>query len=280
MAVVFGDGNFFYCKNRLKSKFFFIKIILQSKPIFIIPLFFFNQFSFHASFQMTDLSMVIQNICNVIPAGIVCFFSSYDVMDQFYKHLVESKALEKIQLKKRVFKEPRSGGQLTEKMLADYAKAVKSASKCMEPGAPTGAFLMSVVGGKLSEGLNFSDDLGRCVCIVGLPFPNKTAPELAEKMKYLDKVAAEKKTATTFSSSEYYENLCMKAVNQCIGRAIRHINDYATVLLIDERYQQERIKKKLPNWIQTSLRTPNNFGGVQGSLVKFFKGKKSESKKD
>lgn len=226
---------------------------------------------------MTDLSMVIQNICNVVPAGIVCFFSSYDVMDQFYKHLVESKSLEKIQQKKKVFKEPRSGGQQTEKMLTDYAKAVKAASKCMEPGRQTGAFLMSVVGGKLSEGLNFSDDLGRCVCVVGLPFPNKTAPELAEKMKYLDKVAADRKTcsAEAFSSNEYYENLCMKAVNQCIGRAIRHINDYATVLLIDERYQQERIKRKLPNWIQTSLRMPANFGAVQGSLVKFFKQKKS-----
>lgn len=228
---------------------------------------------------MTDLAMVIQNICNVVPAGIVCFFSSYDVMDQFYKHLVDSKSLEKIQLKKKVFKEPRSGGQLTEKMLADYAKTVKSASKCLEPGHPTGAFLMSVVGGKLSEGLNFSDDLGRCVCVVGLPFPNKNAPELAEKMKYLDKIAAEQKTraGAAFSSNEYYENLCMKAVNQCIGRAIRHINDYATVLLIDERYQQERIKRKLPNWIQTSLQTPNNFGGIQGSLVKFFKQKKATS---
>lgn len=225
---------------------------------------------------MFDLAMVIQNICNVVPAGIVCFFTSYDVMDNFYNHLVQSKAIEKIQQKKKVFKEPRSGGQQTEKILSDYAKAVKTGTKCMEPGLQTGALLMSVVGGKLSEGLNFSDDLGRCICVVGLPFPNKNNPELAEKMKYLDKVCAERRTdsSVAFSSSEYYENLCMKAVNQCIGRAIRHINDYATVLLIDERYQQERIKKKLPNWIQTSLRTPNNYGSVQGSLVKFFKDRK------
>lgn len=225
---------------------------------------------------MSDLAMVIQNICNVVPAGIVCFFTSYDVMDNFYNHLVQSKAIERIQQKKKLFKEPRSGGQQTEKMLSDYAKAVKTGSKCLEPGQQTGAFLMSVVGGKLSEGLNFSDDLGRCVCVVGLPFPNKNNPELAEKMKYLDKMCAEKKNDTNaaFSSTEYYENLCMKAVNQCIGRAIRHINDYATVLLIDERYQQERIKRKLPNWIQTSLRAPDKFGIVQGSLAKFFKEKK------
>lgn len=228
---------------------------------------------------MSDLAMFIQNICNVIPAGIVCFFTSYDVMDQFYKHLTDTGALERIQMKKKVFKEPRTGGQQTEKMLTDYARAIKTATNGLEPSAQTGALLMSVVGGKLSEGLNFSDDLGRCVCVVGLPFPNKNSPELSEKMKYLDKMAAEQKSTTNvvagFSSTEYYENLCMKAVNQCIGRAIRHINDYATVLLIDERFRQERIKRKLPNWIQTSLRTPNNFGAAQGQLAKFFKQKKS-----
>lgn len=230
---------------------------------------------------MADLSMVLQNVCNVIPAGIVCFFSSYDTMDQFYKYLKDNKQLEKIELKKKVFKESRSGGgQQTERMLTDYAKTIKTSAKCMEPGAITGALMMSVVGGKLSEGLNFSDDLGRCVCVVGLPFPNKTSPELSEKMKYLDKIAAEQKSnekngGTAFSSGEYYENLCMKAVNQCIGRAIRHINDYATVLLIDERYQQDRIQKKLPNWIRTSLKAPANFGGVQSSLVRFFREKKA-----
>lgn len=97
--------------------------------------------------------------------------------------------------------------------------------------------MMSVVGGKLNEGWNFSDDLGRCVCVVGLPFPNKNSPELSVKMKYLDKIAAERKPAANanlvgFSSTKYFENLCMKAVNKCIDRAICYINDYASVLLI------------------------------------------------
>lgn len=57
------------------------------------------------------------------------------------------------------------------------------------------------------------------------------------------------------AGQQFYENLCMKAVNQCIGRAVRHRNDYATILLVDQRYTRTSTKNSLPDWIQKPLRT-------------------------
>lgn len=48
------------------------------------------------------------------------------------------------------------------------------------------AVLVSVMGGRLSEGINFSDELARNIIVLGLPYANVKAPEMQEKMKYLD----------------------------------------------------------------------------------------------
>ncbi|XP_058825535.1 ATP-dependent DNA helicase DDX11 [Topomyia yanbarensis] len=216
---------------------------------------------------LNELASTLINICQVVPNGVVCFFSSYDYLERFFADLQESGRLARLEERKRVFREPRGSGNV-EKVLADYSKAARQWS-----GSQTGALMLSVVGGKLSEGLNFADELGRCVVVVGLPYPNRTSPELVERMRYLDR------TLKPSAGNEYYENLCMKAVNQCIGRAVRHINDYASVVLLDARYgSSEKIRKKLPVWISEGMKCVDRYGQAHGSLVKFFKTKNGSDK--
>ncbi|XP_053695982.1 ATP-dependent DNA helicase DDX11 [Sabethes cyaneus] len=224
--------------------------------------FLFNYGNRQSKDLLNELASTLSNICQVVPNGVVCFFSSYDYLEQFYANLQNSGGLARLEERKRVFREPRGSGNI-DKVLADYSNAAR-----LPVGKQTGALMLSVVGGKLSEGLNFSDELGRCVVVVGLPYPNRTSPELVERMRYLDR------TLHSSAGNEYYENLCMKAVNQCIGRAVRHIRDYASVVLLDVRYcNSEKIRKKLPLWISEGLQCVERYGQAHGSLVKFFKGK-------
>ena len=109
------------------------------------------------------------------------------------------------------------------------------------------SILFGVMGGKLSEGINFKDNLCRLLIIVGMPFSNIKSIEMKEKMKYYDKLYNEKKS--TINGSEYYENICMKNINQTIGRCIRNYYDYSAILLIDNRFTYNKYFNKLPKWI-------------------------------
>jgi len=62
----------------------------------------------------------------------------------------------------------------------------------------------------------------------------------------------------------------MKAVNQSIGRSVRHKEDYASVLLLDHRYQKDNIRNALPKWLQSSLQIHSTFGSAFSQLNKVY----------
>jgi chromosome transmission fidelity protein 1 len=235
--------------------------------------------------MLDDLGRALLNICNVVPDGVVVFFPSYLFLDSVakqWKYISNGKSLwEKLQSKKDIFLEAKDKG--VDDVLNEYAKAIDEGN---------GGLLLSVVGGKMSEGINFSDRLGRCVVIVGLPFPNINSAELKAKMEYIETATLErldeseegrvmgkeeKVRQAKETGREFYENACMRAVNQSVGRAIRHREDYAAIIMIDRRFGSQRIKGKLPEWIQEGLvagASEKPFGQLMGALGGFFRGKK------
>ncbi|XP_037246608.1 ATP-dependent DNA helicase DDX11 isoform X1 [Falco rusticolus] len=213
--------------------------------------------------MMDETGRILCNLCNVVPGGVVCFFPSYEYEKQVYAHWEKMGLLTRLAAKKKIFQEPKKASQV-EQVLVEYAKCIKRCSQA--GGQMTGALLLSVVGGKMSEGINFSDDLGRCVIMVGMPYPNIKSPELQEKMTWLDRTMP--RAAGQAPSRVLIENLCMKAVNQSIGRAIRHQKDFASILLLDHRYTRPATFNKLPQWIRERTQVKPAFGSAFAEIRK------------
>ncbi|XP_077049945.1 ATP-dependent DNA helicase DDX11 isoform X1 [Siphateles boraxobius] len=215
--------------------------------------------------MMEETGRVLSNLCNIVPGGVVCFFPSYEYEKRILGHWESTGVLQRLQSKKKIFQEPKKASQV-EQVLTDYSKCIQ---RCSNAGSgQTGALLFSVVGGKMSEGINFSDDLGRCIVMVGMPYPNIKSPELQEKMAYLDKHMPH--VSGKSPGKALVEGLCMKAVNQSIGRAIRHRGDYACIALCDHRYARSGTLQKLPQWIRSSTHTHTTFGPAFASVRRFF----------
>ncbi|KAK3994417.1 ATP-dependent RNA helicase chl1 [Cladorrhinum sp. PSN332] len=223
--------------------------------------------------MIRSLGLAILNICSIVPDGVVIFFPSYGYLDEVVSvwqqtpDRASQSIWDRLALKKSVFRETKGGS--SDEILSEYSSSILSPSST---SSKKGAVLLSVIGGKMSEGINFSDRLGRCVLIVGLPYPNINSPEWKAKIEYIESNTGGSKEA----AREFYENACMRAVNQSIGRAIRHRGDYAAIVLVDRRFGTERIKGKLPGWIRGGMVEESEgkgLGGLMGRLGGFFRGK-------
>ncbi|KAK9451561.1 helicase C-terminal domain-containing protein [Limtongia smithiae] len=248
-----------------------------------------------------ELGRTISNLCYVIPDGMVVFFPSYKYMEQvcisWQKQQPNSlvSLWDQINKRKAIFQEPREATEV-DGVLSEYAQMLSSRTTGT---STTGAILLAVVGGKMSEGINFSDQLARGIIMVGLPFPNARSADMIAKRRYVEDMTSSevkrrellklKDQYTTESdipaplmarirdickkeadqaSQDYYENVCMRAVNQSIGRGIRHANDYAVILFADCRYASERIHRKLPKWIRSRMGSGSDSAGNIGSILK------------
>lgn len=195
--------------------------------------------------QIKELGLLLCNLVRVVPEGIVVFFSSFDYEGQVYDAWKTSGILERIMKKKRVFREPRKSTDV-ESVLKEYKETIDAScvgdwKENPASQSQSGAILLAVVGGKISEGINLSDGMGRCIVMVGLPYPNPSDIELIERVKHIEGLGNSNSIRTPKISvtnevykgdvkagfdllrscsrrgKEYYENLCMKAVNQSIG---------------------------------------------------------------
>ena len=196
-----------------------------------------------------EIGKALVELGNAAPGGIVAFFTSYDYLDACARRWASTGAMSK--MKRPVYFEGRADGRVA---FEKYSMAIRDDPKC-------GAFLAAVMGGRLSEGINFKDELGRLVVIVGMPFANALDVETAECLKIVP---------TAQQRSRLLVHSCMTVVNQCVGRAVRHKNDYAAVVLLDCRYARESTKVLLPRFVRRNVLMPSEFSVATNAVAQFF----------
>ncbi|KXZ47102.1 hypothetical protein GPECTOR_38g339 [Gonium pectorale] len=136
-----------------------------------------------------------------------------------------------------------------------------------------------IAASQVSEGLDFSDRAGRAVVITGIPYAVKNDPKVRLKRDVLDEEARAAASGgglagegvTTLSGEAWYTNTAMRAVNQAMGRVIRHRWDYGAILLADDRFRGASTQRNMSRWVREHVVVYDNFGRATASLTKFFK---------
>lgn len=217
---------------------------------------------------IADLGNAIVNFSRVVPDGLLVFFPSYSSLASCHAAWKISPGpgkpsiVDRIEKHKALVVEPRTS--------AEFPAAIKDFESKLSDPSYTGAVFFAVCRGKVSEGLDFADRAGRAVIVTGLPYPAFKDPKVRLKRQYLDE-SARIPGLKQLTGTEWYGQQAARAVNQAIGRVIRHRGDYGAIILADGRFGQSSVRAQLSRWIRPFVQNYSNFGTFAGGLQKFFK---------
>eukprot|EP01083_Nonionella_stella_P303108 1047872_1 len=132
-----------------------------------------------------------------------------------------------------------------------------------------GAVFFGVCRGKISEGIDFSDGMSRAVILLGIPYPSQKEAQVYFKKIYNNKEAQKRKAqhhATqqrkpyVLDGNAWYSQQAFRALNQALGRCIRHKYDYGVIIFLESRfhgpsnYSQGNVNQ-LSKWIRPYMRS-------------------------
>ncbi|GAM21429.1 hypothetical protein SAMD00019534_046040 [Acytostelium subglobosum LB1] len=196
----------------------------------------------------------------LIPDGVLVFFPSYFFQEKLHDRWKTTGLIQRLHQTKPLYVEPRSVKTFPT-VLNGYNNSVK---------AGKGALLFSVFRGKVSEGINFSDEYARGVIIIGIPFPNIKDLRVDLKKKYNE----QNQSKGLISGSAWYNLQGYRAMNQAVGRCIRHREDYGSILLIDDRFTNTNLWSNLSKWARVCIKNNKTIDKSLESLQQFFEDRK------
>ncbi|CAJ1388569.1 unnamed protein product [Effrenium voratum] len=183
-----------------------------------------------------NYGMLLEQLVQEIPDGLVCFFTSYRYLEQVLEKWYETGVIARVLKHKLVFIET-ADVVATTYALNLYRQACDSGQ---------GAVFFSVARGKVAEGIDFDRHYGRCVVLFGVPFQYTLSRELRARLEFL-------RQHYDIKESEFLNFDAMRQASQCLGRVIRSKRDYGVMIFADQRYARSDKRSKIPDWIRNFL---------------------------
>jgi len=214
---------------------------------------------------LKDLGCTVAHFASCVPDGVLLAFQSYSQKESVLKAWRQMGLWDEIQKAKQIFEEPKGHHDMLS-VMNQYSDAVSRG-----PAAGRlvgGAILAAVCRGKLCEGIDFTDKQCRLVIMVGIPYPSKNDLKVLLKQDFLDQ------NGSGGDGRQWYENEAARAVNQTLGRVIRHRNDFGGVVLCDCRYsfdgRPSGITAKISSWLRPEIHVATSFDDSLAACRRFF----------
>jgi DNA excision repair protein ERCC-2 len=190
-------------------------------------------------FIITRLWNYISYICNTFPKNTIVFFPSFNIMSMF-----ERKGFFK-DINRCLYVEDQGMNQ------SELMKLVSDFKQCGDENIDS-ATLFSVVGGRISEGMDFPAEQLEIALIIGIPYPKPTARQRALQRYYEYKFG---------KGWEYTVNApAARKLMQSIGRLIRDDNDRGVAVILDKR------ATRFKSYIKDLRETRNVVSDIQSFL--------------
>lgn len=256
---------------------------------------------------LTDLGNSVLNFARVIPDGILVFFPSYAVMGQCIEDWKSKGIWERLGQYKGLVVEPNNSAAFATAAL-EYKKkldapqyngaaffgvcrgkasegldfsdrAGRAVIICGIPFAnavdPKVKLKKEVLNSKLAAARGNSNSSANTNTNAhkqpGRKLPENTDANTGGGSGAYDGIFNTNNAADRISGDTWYVQQAMRAVNQAIGRVIRHKDDFGAIILCEERFGQSRHVAQLSKWLREDVASPGSFGEATKSIGEFFR---------
>lgn len=178
------------------------------------------------------IAELIMIVADETPKNVGVFAPSYQIVEELFRNGLDDYR------NKPIFRVPPDAtSEENDKIVRRFKK---EATK-------EGGILISVLGGRSSEGTDFPGHLMNSVVVVGIPYapPN---PRVQAKINFLEE------NFPGFGRTLGYEIPAVNKASQAAGRAVRSLDDRAFIIFTDFRYGSYKVKKLLPQWLSMNLK--------------------------